>query len=148
MLVSFGHSSLAARYAQRMLAFFAAVVPIVASIYAAGSLLAEQAQQAHDARSYARVDEFIKERRRALEAERPTLDVHVFNRLSTQLNERRALLLRYNGINPATGTYGHMNRIMAPAAFPSTEVRRQWALLLGSVIGVVLLAIDAGIVRP
>jgi len=134
-----------ARYDARMLALLAAIVPIIASIYAAGSLLIEHAQRSQDARSYDRVDNLVKAQRRALEAERPSLDVDEFNRRSTQLNDRRALLLKANGINPATGTYGHMNRIMAPTAFSTAELRRQWALLLGSVIGVVLLAIDARI---
>lgn len=130
-----------------MLAFLAAVVPIVASIYAAGSLLGEQVQRADEARAYARVDGWYRAERRALEARRESLDVLVFNRLSNDLNERRGLLLQANGINPATGTYGHMDRIMAPTAFPPTEVRRQWALLLGSIIGVILLAADAGMPR-
>lgn len=126
-----------------MLALLAAVVPIVASIYAAGSLLVEHAQRSHEARCYDRVDARIRDQQRALEAERPTLDVHVFNRRSNEILERRKLLLEVNGLNPSTGTWGAMRRVGAPEGFSAAEVRRQWALLLGSIAGVVLLALDA-----
>jgi hypothetical protein len=126
-----------------MLAYLAAIVPIVASIYAAGSLLVEHAQRSHDARSYDRIDALIRAQQRALEAERPTLEVHVFNRRSVQILERRALLLRLSGLDAATGTWGAVRRIGAPEGFSTTEVRRQWALLLGSIAGIALLAFDA-----
>jgi hypothetical protein len=126
-----------------MLAYLAAIVPIIASIYAAGSLLVEQTRRSHEARAYARIDAFIKARRAELEDERQGLHVLEFNRRSMQLNERRGILLEASGIDPTTGTHGHVNRILAPTAFPGSEVRRQWVLLLGSIAGVSLLALDA-----
>lgn len=129
------------RYDQRMLAVLAAVVPIVTSIYAAGSVLVEHAARGHEARVYARVDRWYRDSCAALDHER--LGVEVFNRLSTQLNERRGMLLAANGLDPTTGTYTHMDRLVVPEARPPAELRRQWALLFGSVVGIVLLALDA-----
>jgi hypothetical protein len=124
-----------------MLALFAALVPIVASIYAAGSVLVEHATRSHETRVYARIDRWYRAARGELDHEK--LGNAEFNRRSTQLNDRRGMLLAANGLDPTTGTYTHMDRLVVPKALPPAELRRQWALLLGSVVGIALLALDA-----
>lgn len=130
-----------------MLAFLAAAVPIVASIYAGLSFMAEVLEQARAARAYERVEAWFRPRSDALSAESSNPERFgggdAILRRRNELNARRALLLGYNGINPSTNTYGHLNRLMTPVAAPRGEVRRQWAILLGAIAGVILLALDA-----
>lgn len=127
-----------------MLAFFAAVVPIVASLYAGVSFLVDLERQRHVVRVYERIDAWYKPQREALGELLMKHDRRLgADRLINELNARKAMLLEANGVDPALGTMGHMNTLAAPAAVPVTELRRQWVLLIGSVVGVILLALDA-----
>ncbi|GAA1161928.1 hypothetical protein F6W69_06345 [Microbacterium oxydans] len=130
-----------------MLALLAAIVPIVASIYAGLSFMAEVADQARIVRAYERVEAWYRPRYSALMAEARDPERHggadLIMRRTNELNARRGMLLGYNGINPSTNTCGHLNRLMTPAAAPRGEVRRQWAILFGAIAGVILLALDA-----
>ncbi len=128
------------RYAQPMLAFFAALVPIVASLYVGVSFLAQYSRQAHDFRVYTRVDVWHDEQSSTLDTAQ--LGTAERERQRNALRDRRALLLRANEVDPAIGTLAHFGRMATPTGPAAVDVRRQWALLAGSSIGVVLLAID------
>lgn len=125
----------------RMLAFMAAVVPIVASLYATGSLILEHSRAAHTARSYARISERYGDEMEKLNG-LSTLD---YNQGAEEARSRRIKLMEANGLDPSIGTASHFNASQSPSAPKDVELRRQWALLLGSVVGIVLLAVDAGL---
>lgn len=129
------------RYRRLVLAIAAAVVPIIASLYVAGSMLAEYRRRAHDARVWARVSAREAAEREALPDRH---DPH-WSRLSKEITARRMMLLEANGVDRWLGTmkaYNDANRPQAPA---TRELRRQWALLWGSAAGVLLLALDVAV---
>ncbi|MGW9345572.1 hypothetical protein ACWGR3_28885 [Streptomyces albidoflavus] len=122
-----------------MLAILAAVVPITASLYVAGSMLAEYAERDHTARVAARVWARYNSERAQLE-DLPPRELAPRNKAIT---ERRMRLLELNGVDPWVGTLRRMGGDAQPQPMPRVEIRRQWVLLLGSAAGVVLLALDA-----
>lgn len=127
-----------------MLATLAAVVPIVASVCACVSFLVELERQRFVVRVFDRVDAWYRPQREALgELLHQPGQLHRADRLITQLNDRKAMILEYNGVDPKLGTRAYMNTLARPTAASVTELRRQWALLIGSVAGVSLLALDA-----
>lgn len=123
-----------------MLAFFAALFPIVASLYVGVTFLVQYSRQAHDFRVYTRVDVWHDEQSNMLDTAQ--LGTAERERQRNALRDRRALLLSANEVDPAIGTLAHFGRMATPTGPAAVDVRRQWALLAGSSIGVVLLAID------
>lgn len=123
------------------LAFLAAIIPIVASLYATGSLLLEHARAAHDARAYARISQRFGDEMDKLNG----LDSQTYIRGAEDARDRRNKLMEANGLDPRIGTAAHFNASQSPTAPNRLELRRQWALLIGSVVGIVLLAVDAGL---
>ena len=122
-----------------MLAVLAAIVPILASLYAAGSLLVEYASRNHAARVAERVWARYNEERAQL---RHISGTHEKRRAGEEILARRKLLLEANGLDPWTGATRDLNETLRPKPMPAVELRRQWVLLLGSAVGVVLLAVD------
>lgn len=120
-----------------MLTILAAVIPIVASLYVASSMLLEYAHRDHTARVFARVSA-----REAAERELVPVGHPDFNRLTAEIIARRMMLLEANGVDPKTGTWDAWDETSKPQPMPRIELRRQWALLFGSAAGVVLLAMD------
>lgn len=124
-----------------MLAYIAAIVPIVASLYVCLSALTEYARQDHAARVYTRVDRWQSaETGKILDADLSDEEIAA---LQNRLNERRAMLLAHNGVDPTRGTWDMFDRMSDPAPARRVDVRRQWVLLWGSAIGVLALAVDA-----
>jgi hypothetical protein len=121
-----------------MLAVLAAVIPIGASLYVAISVLVEFAARAHTSRVFARVWDRHNEERARLSQSDPA-----FNRKAQEIKSRRMMLLEANGLDPMLGTIAEFNKSAVPQPPPTLELRRQWVLIIGSVIGVVLLALDA-----
>jgi len=122
-----------------MLAVLAAIVPIVASLYVAGSMLSEYAHRDYINRVVERIS--LRE-----SAERKQIPFPEFSRehvrKSQEIHERRRMLLRANGIDPDSLGRAKLDSQVMPPIPSRVERRRQWVLLLGSAIGVVLLAID------
>lgn len=56
--------------------------------------------------------------------------------------QRRNMLLEGSGVDSTYGSYTRAGNLTTPAPASGTEIRRQWILLLGAVIGVILLAFD------
>ncbi|MAM53578.1 MAG: hypothetical protein CMH35_01790 [Microbacterium sp.] len=124
-----------------VLAILAAVVPILASCYVAGSVLAEHAHQSHVARVYERVWGWYQAERERLDREVSVHDSR-FQRLSKELTARRMMLLEMNGVDPWTGTAKALGESGFPKPPPAAERRRQWVLLWGSLVGVFFLAMS------
>lgn len=119
-----------------MLSFWAAVVPILASLYAGGSFLIEAARLGHEVRVFRRIDAWYRAEHAALDGR-----VHA-SRLASELLARRNLLLECNGVDPTYGTYTRAEMLTGPLPMRPLELRRQWVLLGGAVVGVVLLGMD------
>lgn len=127
-----------------MLAYLAAIAPIVASVYACVSFIAELEQQRHVVRVFDRIDAWYRPQREALgELLTQPGELRRAERLISELNDRKAMILGYNGVDAKLGTRAYMNTMARPTAVSLSELRRQWALLVGSVAGVFLLALDA-----
>ncbi|GGD76478.1 hypothetical protein [Microbacterium murale] len=129
-----------------MIAFFAALIPIVGSLYAAGTFLTEQARLAHERRVRERIAPRIwAEHERQME--RAKAREIGFDEVSIVPNEFERRLLTWNGIEHPRPTYGDMdiNVAMSAPLLPASERRRQWVLLVSASAGAVLLAIDASV---
>lgn len=124
-----------------MLAFLAAVAPLVASLYVVASVLAEHSRATHTARVVARVEGLLAARRDALDISE--LGGAEYDRRKAVVNGQREMLLRANGVDPTFGTHTAVRRLIMPRPVSAIEIRRQWALLVGAAAGVVLLALDA-----
>lgn len=124
-----------------MLAYLAAIVPIVASLYVCLSALGEYARQDHAARVFERLEEWKSSETGKL-YDAGLSDEEIVAR-QHRISERRRMLLEYNGVDPDAGAAGMFNRMADPRPAPRADVRRQWVLLIGSAAGVVLLALDA-----
>tara|TARA_B100000519_G_scaffold161361_2_gene143672 strand:- start:25048 stop:25449 length:402 start_codon:yes stop_codon:yes gene_type:complete len=124
-----------------MLAVLAAVVPILASTYVAGSVLLEHARAAHVARVYPRVWGRYNAELADLKAEMSMHDPR-WNARSQALTARRMRLLEANGIDPYVGTMKAMSDSAVPQAPSAIDQRRQWVLLFGSLVGVFFLALS------
>lgn len=124
-----------------MLAYLAAIVPIVASLYVCLSALSEYARRDHDARAFARLEQWqTAEVSKLWDAGLPDEEIAARR---NRIGERKRMLLEYNGVDPDVGTRSMFSRMADPTPAPREDVRRQWVLLLGSAAGVVLLALDS-----
>ena len=124
-----------------VLAILAAIVPILASTYVAGSVLLEHARAAHVARVYPRVWGRYNAELADLKAEMSMHDPR-WNARSQALTARRMRLLEANGIDPYVGTMKAMSDSAVPQAPSAIDQRRQWVLLFGSLVGVFFLALS------
>lgn len=131
-----------------MLAFLAAVVPIVGSLYVGCSFLVQQHALVHEQRVRVRIKPMVEaryERDRARAAARSGLLPY------DDLMEDRArferLLLEANGIYSTGMTWDDfdLHHSMSGTVLPRAERRRQWVLLASSAVGLVLLALDAAV---
>lgn len=120
-----------------MLAFFAALVPVLASLYVAGGTMRDHFAQAHVARVSARIWARYEAEVAAVADGDP--DVATKFKAAT---ERRMMLLESNGVDPWVGTVRALNASVMPPLPSTVELRRQWVLLVSAVVGVVLLAIE------
>lgn len=136
-------------YPQIVLAFFAAVLPIVGSLYAAFSYLIEKAAVDHEWRVRRRLIPLREERfHRLLPAEKARaaqmgveFDMDVFMH---KLDEMDRVLYAANGVRfPASLRVQSLNASMTRNRLSVVETRRQWVLLLSSACGLILLAMDA-----
>lgn len=124
-----------------MLAYLAAIVPIVASLYVCLSALGEYARQDHAARVFARLERWQSaEVGKLYDAGLSDQEITVRR---SRIGDRRRMLLELNGVDPDAGTVAIFNRMADPRPAPRSDVRRQWVLLIGSTAGVILLAVDA-----
>lgn len=128
----------------------AALIPIVTSLGAAGSFLAEQANTRDEQRRRYRIAVLVEALRQKIDAEdrvaenggwspdaQARKDLQVA-RLSKRLHEA-------NGIERANATYRDeaIRASMSKPVEPLSEVSRQWMVLMGAMLGVVFLALDA-----
>lgn len=120
-----------------MLAFFAALVPVLASLYVAGGTMRDHFSQAHIARSSARIWERYEAEVAAVEDGDPNAAAKF-----EAATARRMMLLESNGVDPWVGTARALNASVMPSMPSTIELRRQWVLLASAVVGVVLLAIE------
>jgi hypothetical protein len=133
-----------------VLGFWAAVIPIAASLYGAVSYLIEQAER----RRELDVRRKVADRRSAFESEiQARLAAAGKNwwvdpwagYLRDKVDSFEDRWLGHYGVAPAHITFDEFD-LHASMSFSgidsSRESRRQWVLLLGSLVGVVLLAFD------
>ncbi len=120
-----------------MLAFFAALVPVLASLYVAGGTMRDHFAQAHAARVSARIWARYEAEVAAVEDGDPAVSAKF-----QAATERRMMLLESNGVDPWVGTVRALNASAMPPMPSTVELRRQWVLLASAVVGVVLLAIE------
>lgn len=128
-----------------MLAFLAAVIPIVGSLYVAGSYLAEQVRLRHELRVRYRVAEVANDHyERVLREQAEGLRDSDISLPGRELDRVTRMLLEANGLGESRPTYtdASVRLAMSGSVQSRTEVRRQWALLASSAVGLVLLAID------
>lgn len=126
-----------------MLTFFAAAVPICASLLVAGLALTEQRRLAWERQIRYRVGlwtwEYLEDRHREARSHGN------FGAAKKAADEFEARMLSHYGITNARPTYLDADTDIAMSAplVSRTEKGRQWLLLIGSAAGVVLLAFDA-----
>lgn len=131
-----------------MLAFLAATVPIVGSLYVALSYLIEKAEVDHEFRVRRRLIPMRDERfhrllpeakARATRMNRP-FDMDVFMH---ELDATDDVLYAANGVRPPTSyRMQALNASMSRPLPSRRESHRQWILLISSAAGLVLLAFE------
>lgn len=129
-----------------MLSLLAAVIPVLGSLYVAGSVLVEHAGLAHERRVRERVQALVESHAAGIEARaKPKDGAPAYMVAMEERNEFERRMLAHNGIVRPRPTFGEFDiRIaMSRDVLSSLERRRQWVLILSAVAGVVLLAIDA-----
>ncbi|WP_460002982.1 hypothetical protein [Microbacterium xylanilyticum] len=123
-----------------MLAFLGALIPVLASLYVGIGTLVDLSAAAHKARVVKRVWARFKEERAQIDDKDPELGAKV-----KRLTDQRMRLLEANGLDPMIGTIRAFSESVLPAAPLLKEFRRQWVLIFGAVVGVVLVGIQVGI---
>ena len=131
-----------------MLAFLAAVVPIIGALYVGTSFLVEQQRLAHEKRVRLRIRRLVDERHRSNIERARLLSSLAAVDMDALMRERAAferMLLEANGVTARGKTWGDwdLEQAMSRPVLPAVERRRQWVLLLSSALGLALLAIDA-----
>ena len=127
-------------YPRGMLAFLGALIPVLASLYVGIGTLVDLSAAAHKARVVKRVWARFKEERAQIDDKDPELGAKV-----KRLTDQRMRLLEANGLDPMIGTIRAFSESVLPAAPLLKEFRRQWVLIFGAVVGVVLAGIQVGI---
>lgn len=120
--------------------------PCAGSLYVAGSVLVEHSRLAHERRVRVRVQALVESHTAGIEARaKPKDGAPAF---MVAMEEQRAFeqrMLAHNGIAGPELTAGEfdINIRMSGEVLSFRERRRQWALILSALVGVVLLAINA-----
>lgn len=134
-------------YAQGVLAFLAALLPILASLYAGASFLREQYLLRWERRTRNRIKRLGRERLAGAEARASVrskrLGVHVSE--YDEVAAFETLMLAAHGLSRPTVTHSDVDlthSMSATAASPG-EIRRQAVLLLGATLGLSILGIDS-----
>ncbi len=139
------HSATLRRYPLLVLAFLAAVVPIIGSLYVGCSFLIQQNALVHEQRVRVRIKPMVEARyERDKEKAAARLGVVPFDDLLAERERFERLLLEANGVYGAGMTWDDfdLHHSMSGTVLPQAERRCQWVLLASSAIGLVLLAID------
>lgn len=129
--------------------FFAALVPILGSLYVAFSFLAEQGRLHHERRVRYRVSALVERRREVAKAIHMPAGSRWTPALRAAVDAEVAAfseqMLRYNGVRPTRPIIRDLNVAVAMSApaLHSSELRRQWTLLVSATVGLVLLVIEA-----
>lgn len=124
-----------------MLAFFGALIPVLASLYVGIGTLVDLSSQSHRARAARRVWAQYEAGVAAVEDGDPRVQEKY-----KELTERRMHLLEANGLDPWLGTVKALNESVMPAAPSMKEFHRQWVLIFGAVAGVILVGIEVGLI--
>lgn len=131
-----------------MLAFFAAVIPIIGALYVAGSVLVHQLRLDRERKvRLSIIPEVHRWHSRMLAESRESAEPTDYDAISAALNAWHAKVLSFHGIEgigPTAGEHAADLSMSAPR-MPAVERRRQWVLLLSAVVGLVLLALDVGL---
>lgn len=130
-----------------MLAFLAAVIPIIGSLYAGGSFLVGMVRVDHEMRVRSRiapiVDGYYERTRDRWKA--AAIDGRMdWDALVAERVRFEHMLLDANGVTTKhpTNRDVYTAQMMSAPLVPRAERRRQAVLLISAVIGVVLLALD------
>ncbi|WP_295839825.1 hypothetical protein [uncultured Microbacterium sp.] len=129
-----------------MLAYLAAVVPIIGSLYVGCSFLIQQHALVHEQRVRIRIQPMVEARyERDKKRAAARLGVVPFDDLLIERARFERLLLEANGVHGAGMTWDDfdLQHSMSGTVLPQAERRRQWVLLASSAVGLVLLAVDA-----
>lgn len=136
-------------YTRIVLAFLAALVPIIGSLYAGGSFLAEHARAARERSVRKHVQRLVDERIPAAEERAVAWLKRNPGQRSygpyPELQEYERMLLAAHGIEGEDPTRGDVDVSLAMSSWGTSprELRRQAVLLATATAGVVLLAMDA-----
>lgn len=136
-------------YPRIVLAFLAALVPIIGSLYAGGSFLAEHVRVGRERRIRQHVQRLVDERMPAAEERAEAwLKQNPGGRSYgpyPELQEYERMLLAAHGIEDKNPTLGDVDVSLAMSSWGTSprELRRQTVLLITATAGVVLLAMDA-----
>ncbi|MFB4350424.1 hypothetical protein [Microbacterium sp. CR_7] len=123
-----------------MLAFFGALVPVLAALYVGIGTLIDLSAQDHKARAARRVWAQYEAGVAAVQDGDPRVQEKF-----KELTERRMALLEANGLDPWLGTVKALNESVMPSAPSVKEFHRQWILILGAVVGVILVGVEVGL---
>lgn len=129
-----------------MLSLLAAVIPVLGSLYVAGSVLVEHAGLAHERRVRERVQALVESHAAGIEARaKPKDGAPAYMVAMDERGKFEERMLAHNGIVRPRPTIGEFDLkiSMSGDLLSSLERRRQWVLILSAVTGVVLIAIDA-----
>lgn len=128
-----------------MLALFAALVPIVGSLYAGASFLLEHRSLAAERRIREHVEALVTERQPSAEARAQRAqawDKQWYLRRGDELQDFRRVMLAAHGVyglGPTWTEHG-IDLAMSGPKFSHLELRRQRILLVTASVGVALLA--------
>lgn len=129
-----------------MLSLLAAVIPVLGSLYVAGSVLVEHSRLAHEQRVRERVQALVESHAAGIEARaKPKDGAPAYMVAMEEQGKFEERMLAHNGIIRPRPTFGEFDIkiAMSGEVLSSRERRRQWVLILSAVVGVVLLGIDA-----
>ena len=129
-----------------MLAFLAAVIPIVGSLYVGCSFLMQQNALVHERKVRVRIGPPVKARYERDRARNASSAVPL--PVDSMMRERarfERLLLEANGVYGRGMTWDDfdLHHAMSGTVLPRAERRRQWVLLVSSAAGLILISLDA-----
>ncbi len=135
-------------YSRNVLAFLAALIPILGSLYAAGSYSIEHAGR----RRERRIREHVKDVAWAREPEataradaRDAREPSAWHSPYDEIEEFEEKLLQAHGLSKTGVSPREIDLALAMSGPVATaiELRRQWVAILTAAVGVVLVAVDA-----
>lgn len=129
-----------------MLAFLAAVVPIIGSLYVGCSFLAQQHALVHEQKVRIRIRALVENRYNSeLARSNARPGPLMYDDALAERNRFERMLLAANGVTGEGNTWNDVDlqNAMSGTVLPPAERRRQWVLLSTSAAGLILLALDA-----